>query len=76
MIDLAAAPCPHCGATIFRKSSGGNRFKARTGIVVIHRDGALELNCGACRQPVILPTKLPQDNIALRKAVFVARQKL
>jgi hypothetical protein len=33
--------CPHCDAQVFRKSTNGTRYKARTPIVVLHKSGEL-----------------------------------
>jgi DNA-directed RNA polymerase subunit RPC12/RpoP len=66
--------CPHCGSRVFRKSSGGTRYKARTPIVVLHKSGELEINCAGCRRGVILPTTFKSDNPVLRKAILTVRK--
>lgn len=58
--------CPHCARPIFRKSSSGARYKAKTSIVVLHKSGDVEINCGSCKRAVILA----RAKIELRKAVF------
>ena len=68
--------CPHCQGSVFRKSAGG-RLKAKTRIVVLHKSGAVELNCGNCRQPIILPVVFVSDNDhTLRKARLTVRRDL
>jgi hypothetical protein len=58
--------CPHCDRPIFRKSSSGARYKAKTTIVVLHKSGDVEINCTACKRAVILS----RGKIELRKSVF------
>lgn len=68
--------CPHCARPIFRKSSGGEKLKARTKIVVLHKSGDVEINCGSCGKGVLLPLRVV-DGAGLRKAEgprFVARK--
>ena len=69
--DLIA--CPHCQGSLFRKSTGG-RLKARTRIIVLHKSGEVELNCGVCRKPVLLPVAFRSDNRTLRKGLLTARR--
>jgi predicted RNA-binding Zn-ribbon protein involved in translation (DUF1610 family) len=61
--------CPHCAKAVFRKSASGATLKAKATIIVLHKSGAVEFNCGACKRAIILPTQFRQE-IALRKAVF------
>jgi uncharacterized C2H2 Zn-finger protein len=68
--------CPHCEGQVFRKSNSGNRYKARTAIVVLHKSGELEINCASCKRAIILPTVFRSDNRSLRKAIYTARKGL
>ena len=61
--------CPHCDQPIFRKSNSGTRLKARATILVLHKSGEVEFNCGACKRAVILPTAF-RAKVELRKAIF------
>lgn len=60
--------CPHCGQPIFRKSAGGQKLKARTKILVIHKSGEAEINCSSCGKGVLLPLRVVEGEIELRKA--------
>lgn len=61
--------CPHCGFAVFRKASGGGRYKARTTIMVLHKSGDVEINCGKCKRALILPMQF-RASVELRKAIF------
>lgn len=63
--------CPHCEKRIGRISQG--KVKIPTRILVLHKSGALELNCPACKRPVLLPARL-DANIQLRKAILTIRK--
>lgn len=58
--------CPHCRAVLMRKSSEGNKLKARTSMCIMHRTGEIEINCGSCGKGVMLG-KL--ERVAVAKAV-------
>jgi hypothetical protein len=60
--------CPHCGQPIFKSSNGGAKLKAKTSMLVLHKSGEVEINCGICRQGVFVPLDLKQGPIELRKA--------
>jgi len=47
--------CPHCDKPVFRKSADGQKLKARTRIVVLHKSGGVEINCGSCGKGILLP---------------------
>lgn len=58
--------CPHCLRTMFVKSSGGAKLKARTSILVVHpTTGEAEINCASCGGGVVVG-KLA---LSLRKAI-------
>jgi len=61
--------CPYCDKPVFRKSSSGDRLKTKTTIMVLHKSGALEFNCSACKRAIILPMQF-RSEIKLRKAIF------
>lgn len=61
--------CPWCDRPVFRKARDGGKLKARTSILVIHKGGAVEINCGSCGKGVLLPLELASDSLTLRKAV-------
>lgn len=61
--------CPHCDQPVFKKSSQGNRYKARTTIMVLHKGGGVEFNCTACKRAVILNMQFA-PKVELRKAIF------
>ena len=61
--------CPHCTKAVFRKGSAGAALKAKATIIVLHKSGAVEFNCGSCKRAIILPTQFRKE-VALRKAVF------
>lgn len=58
--------CPHCTALVFRPSPG--KLKARTKILVLHKSGEVEINCGVCGKGVLLPLVIKPDSLELRKA--------
>ncbi len=60
--------CPHCGEPVFRSAAGGDKLKARTSILVLHKAGAVEINCESCRKGVLVPLVLKEDSLVLRKA--------
>jgi hypothetical protein len=60
--------CPHCDQPIFRKSAGGQKLKARPKILVIHKSGEVEINCSSCGKGVLLPLRVAEGKIELRKA--------
>lgn len=45
--------CPHCGSPLFREANGG-KLKARTSMVVLHKAGDVEINCGGCGKGVLI----------------------
>lgn len=58
--------CPHCGKPVLRVTLDGQRLKARTPIVVLHKSGAVEINCESCKKGVLLPARVTGE--PLRKA--------
>ena len=74
---LPVSGCPHCGKPVFRKSAGGQKVKARTKILVLHKSGEVEINCPECGRGVLLPLTLDEGSPDLRKAElprFIARK--
>ena len=65
-------PCPHCGLPVLRKASRGDKLKASTRILVLHKSGDVEINCGHCSKGVLLPLSQTvdffEDEVTLRKA--------
>jgi len=62
---------------VFRPTSDGQKLKARTRVLVLHKSGAAEINCEACGRGVLLPLTLSPGDMALTKAAppkFVARR--
>lgn len=64
---MAVNECPHCGRPVFRTSSGGSKLKARTTILVLHKSGPVEINCGSCGRGILLPLVV-DTQLELRKA--------
>lgn len=62
--------CPHCSKPIFRKSNSGDRLKARTRIIVLHRNRNVEFNCPECGNGIMVGRL---DNIQLEKAQILPR---
>jgi len=60
--------CPHCGQPVFRKSATGQKLKAKTRILVLHKSGDVEINCGGCGKGVLLPLAVIEGETELRKA--------
>jgi DNA-directed RNA polymerase subunit RPC12/RpoP len=64
--------CPHCGHAVLRKGSRGDKLKARTSMLVLHKSGDVEVNCPHCRRGVLLPLSfadsLFKGGFTLRKA--------
>ncbi len=49
-----ANQCPHgCGSVVFRSDEG--KLKAKTSMLVLHRDGDTEIVCPRCGGGIILP---------------------
>ncbi len=61
--------CPHCGGVLFRKSQDGDRLKAPTSMLVLHRGGDVEINCPGCKGGVIIPLVPVEGDMELRKAL-------
>ena len=59
--------CPHCSSPVFVPTGDGQKLKARTRILVLHKAGGVEINCGSCGKGVLLPLQVV-EGIALRKA--------
>lgn len=57
--------CPHCKQPLFRKS--GDKLKARTKILVLHKSNEVEINCIRCGKGVLLPFKVNKSE-EVRKA--------
>jgi hypothetical protein len=60
--------CPYCGELIFRSAASGERLKAPTSMLVVHKSGEVEINCKACKHGVLLPLALSAGAFVLRKA--------
>ncbi len=59
--------CPHCNASVFNPSPDGERLKAQTSIVVIHKSSSvIEINCSVCKNGIELPIAATQP-ATLRK---------
>ncbi len=58
--------CPHCNSAIFSLSKDGERLKALTTVIVLHKSGVVEINCPRCKNGVILPL-VKSDKVELRK---------
>lgn len=61
--------CPHCGEAVFRAADGGRKLKARTSVLVLHKNNEAEINCHSCGQGVIIPMVPAAGAVALRKAM-------
>jgi hypothetical protein len=60
--------CPHCTQPVFRLSQDGQKLKAKTSMLVLHKSGEVETNCGACGRGVIIPLTLKEGPIELKKS--------
>ena len=66
----SALNCPHCGGAIFHLSKSGDRLKAPTSMIVLHKgDGGVEINCPGCKGGVIIPLVPVEGDMELRKAL-------
>lgn len=59
--------CPHCGKPIFRMAKSGDKLRARTSILVLHKSGEVEINCESCRRGVIIPMRV-EGSPTMKKA--------
>lgn len=69
--------CPHCKAAVFSASADGQKLKARTSILVLHKSGDVEMNCPSCKHAILVPLKHSDGPFELRKATepkFVIRR--
>lgn len=64
----AVNDCPHCGKAVFRQSKDQKKLKAKTSIVVLHKGGDVEINCGSCGKGVLLPLVVKAGSPTLQKA--------
>lgn len=60
--------CPHCKNPVFRQSNGGSKLKARTSMLVLHKAGEVEINCGCCGKGVLVPLAVNDDSLVMKKA--------
>lgn len=60
--------CPHCGNPVFKSSSNGTKLKAKTSMIVLHKSGEVEINCGHCRKGVLVPLQPVGNPQPLQKA--------
>lgn len=60
--------CPYCGEPVFTMAKDGDRLKARTSILVLHKSGEVEINCPHCKQGLIVPLAAISGDKQLRKA--------
>ena len=70
--------CPHCARAVFRPSSDGTKLKAKTRILILHKSGAVEINCGHCGKGILLPLMRSEGEPELKKAYMpklVVRRK-
>lgn len=61
--------CPHCGKAVFRPSKDKKKLKAKTSMLVLHKGGEVEINCGSCGYGILLPLSADEGTPKLRKAV-------
>ena len=59
--------CPHCTKPLFRKSADGSALKAKTRVLILHKAGKLEFNCGACGKGVLMRITASSDKIQKAK---------
>ena len=60
--------CPYCGVPVFKPNGARTKLKARTTMIVLHKSGSVEINCGSCGQGVLVPLELKADTAQLEKA--------
>lgn len=53
---------------MFRPSKDGQKIKAPTSMLVLHKSGEVEINCARCKQGVLLPLTPSEGEPVLRKA--------
>jgi hypothetical protein len=63
--------CPHCTQPVFRPNSSRTKLKARTSMLVLHKGGDVEINCGSCGRGVLVPLAIKEDSSALQKSTSV-----
>lgn len=57
--------CPHCGVSAARP--GTDRLRFPTSCVVLHKSGAVGVNCHACGNEVLLPVRVLDGAFLLQK---------
>jgi hypothetical protein len=67
--------CPHCDGQVFALAKEGDRLKARTSIIVLHKSGDVEINCTHCKKGILLPLAAVPGKTALQKAQEPARRQ-
>lgn len=70
--------CPHCQQAMFKASADGQKLKAKTSMLVLHKAGGVEINCGGCGRGVLVPLQLAEGPFEMKKAEeprFVARKR-
>jgi hypothetical protein len=60
--------CPHCAEPVFTVSTDGTRLKAPTTMLILHKSGGVEINCGSCKRGIILPLQPVEGDVSLKKA--------
>lgn len=60
--------CPHCGKTVFRLTPDGQRIKAPTSCLVLHKSGEVEINCPKCKLGILIPLEAKEGAMSLKKA--------
>ena len=60
--------CPYCGGRVFSLAKSGDRLKAKTSMLVLHKSGDVEINCTHCKQGVLVPLVPKSGEKRLRKA--------
>lgn len=69
--------CPSCQNSVFVLSNDGERLRAATTMVILHKSGEVEINCPTCKNGVILPLAVTGSTLkkgrAYRPVVFSRR---
>jgi len=67
-MDADPFSCPYCSLAMFRSAANGERLKAPTSMLIVHKSGEVEINCRHCKHGVLLPLVLADGAFALKKS--------
>lgn len=70
--------CPFCNSDVFALSQDGERLKANTSMLVLHKaTNEVEINCATCKNGILLPLMVTGSELrkgrTYRPVVFARR---